>query len=191
MTMIMTKNNFVVRLQRKLPSHQLSMILLLSLVVVTTVVQSFHIPSTVQHPGIKPISLLSDNDRRKNNKHIIHSPNRMMVSPDQIHDLLITSSFPVTDISHYVSTNTLSNQEITQWIADATAAVAASDDGGWWKAYINVFKSLLTFVHSTVDGPLRSLGIEQTWGVSIFLFTASKFIVCLMPQPHYVKHSDG
>eukprot|EP00567_Pseudictyota_dubia_P008154 CAMPEP_0197464850 /NCGR_PEP_ID=MMETSP1175-20131217/64235_1 /TAXON_ID=1003142 /ORGANISM="Triceratium dubium, Strain CCMP147" /LENGTH=445 /DNA_ID=CAMNT_0043000851 /DNA_START=221 /DNA_END=1558 /DNA_ORIENTATION=+ len=55
--------------------------------------------------------------------------------------------------------------------ADATAEVAA-DNGGWWQDYLSVFKAGLTAVHSTIDGPLRSMGWEQTWGVSIFLFTA-------------------
>lgn len=55
--------------------------------------------------------------------------------------------------------------------ADAAAEVA-TDDGGWWQNYLSVFKAGLTAVHSTIDGPLRSVGWEQTWGPSIFLFTA-------------------
>ena len=65
-------------------------------------------------------------------------------------------------------------------IADAaTAAVdatteAASTDGGWWGSYLNVFKSCLIAVHSTIDQPLRDAGFTQTWGPSIFLFTAGE-----------------
>ena len=109
----------------------------------------------------------------------------MLLSPDQVQDLFITASmYHGLDASTHISSNvplvtelsTRCSTEITQWIADAsaTAVDATQDDGGWWKAYINIFKSILTFVHSTIDGPLRSVGIEQSWGVSIFLFTASK-----------------
>ena len=112
----------------------------------------------------------------------------MMLSPNHVHDLFVTASMyhgldlsnqifsgvqGITEMNTVVAT-TQNNVEMTQWIADAAnAAASAKDDGGWWKAYINIFKSILTFVHSSVDGPLRSVGIEQTWGVSIFLFTAS------------------
>jgi YidC/Oxa1 family membrane protein insertase len=30
-------------------------------------------------------------------------------------------------------------------------------------------------VHSTVDAPLKSVSIEQTWGISIAIFTAGEF----------------
>ncbi|KAG7369521.1 membrane protein insertase, YidC/Oxa1 family protein [Nitzschia inconspicua] len=62
----------------------------------------------------------------------------------------------------------------TQWLlSDAAAAAAASkSDNGWWSAYLNIFKTALTFVHNTIDGPLRSVGVTQTWGPSIALFTA-------------------
>lgn len=53
------------------------------------------------------------------------------------------------------------------------AAVAAKE--GWWAAYLNVFKTTLDFVHTTIDGPIHSLGWEKgTWGFSIALFTAGK-----------------
>lgn len=55
----------------------------------------------------------------------------------------------------------------------ATAAAAATKDLSWWDQYLLIFKNTLNFVHSTIDGPLRSAGWDQTWGVSIFLFTAS------------------
>jgi len=67
-------------------------------------------------------------------------------------------------------------QSTSQFIADATAAAVEQDSGGgWWESYLAIFKNTLSFVHSTIDGPLRSVGIEQTWGVAIFIFTASKF----------------
>ena len=60
----------------------------------------------------------------------------------------------------------------TQWLADAAVAAAENKDVGWWGQYINFFKSALEFVHSTVEGPLKAVGIEQTWGPSIAIFTA-------------------
>lgn len=62
-------------------------------------------------------------------------------------------------------------------LADAAAATAdvavdaAKEDSGWWQQFLSVFKAGLVAVHSTVDGPLRSAGWDQTWGVSIALFT--------------------
>jgi hypothetical protein len=58
------------------------------------------------------------------------------------------------------------------------AAIAAAKELGWWDRYLLLFKNTLLFVHSTIDGPLRSAGWDQTWGVSIFLFTASTFRSC-------------
>jgi len=56
--------------------------------------------------------------------------------------------------------------------ADATAAAAgAAADSGWWADYLEIFKKTLSAVHDTVDGPLRSVGWTQTWGVSIAIFT--------------------
>eukprot|EP00522_Entomoneis_paludosa_P000234 CAMPEP_0172472624 /NCGR_PEP_ID=MMETSP1065-20121228/68433_1 /TAXON_ID=265537 /ORGANISM="Amphiprora paludosa, Strain CCMP125" /LENGTH=499 /DNA_ID=CAMNT_0013230773 /DNA_START=109 /DNA_END=1608 /DNA_ORIENTATION=+ len=56
-------------------------------------------------------------------------------------------------------------------IADAAAAAGDAKELGWWGQYINLFKMTLNGVHSAVDGPLRSVGIDQTWGISIALFT--------------------
>lgn len=55
---------------------------------------------------------------------------------------------------------------------DAAADAAAEDDGGWWQTYLNFMENSLIGVHSTIDQPLRDMGITQTWGPSIFLFTA-------------------
>lgn len=55
--------------------------------------------------------------------------------------------------------------------ADAVADATPADDGGWWKTYLNIFKSGLVLVHSTVDEPLRNMGLSQTWGPSIAIFT--------------------
>eukprot|EP00428_Durinskia_dybowskii_P048192 CAMPEP_0170348010 /NCGR_PEP_ID=MMETSP0116_2-20130129/75271_1 /TAXON_ID=400756 /ORGANISM="Durinskia baltica, Strain CSIRO CS-38" /LENGTH=445 /DNA_ID=CAMNT_0010601845 /DNA_START=101 /DNA_END=1438 /DNA_ORIENTATION=+ len=60
-----------------------------------------------------------------------------------------------------------------QLLADAAADTATKDDG-WWAAYLNIFKTCLLFVHNTIDAPLRSVGVTQTWGVAIAIFTALK-----------------
>lgn len=58
--------------------------------------------------------------------------------------------------------------------ATAVTAVEAAKDG-WWQQYLSIFKNTLIFVHSTIDEPLRNVGITQTWGVSIAVFTACEF----------------
>eukprot|EP00970_Alexandrium_tamarense_P008686 scaffold1657_cov182-Alexandrium_tamarense.AAC.29 len=64
--------------------------------------------------------------------------------------------------------------QTTTWLSDAAAvADAAKDENSWWESYIQIYKNGLAFVHDNiVDEPLRKLGFDQTWGVSIFLFTA-------------------
>lgn len=57
-------------------------------------------------------------------------------------------------------------------IADV-AGIDGQKDLGWWGSYINFFKSTLNTVHRIVDSPLRSVGIDQTWGISIAIFTIS------------------
>lgn len=56
-------------------------------------------------------------------------------------------------------------------LADETAVATAKEATGWWGAYINIFKSTLYGLHGAIDAPLRSIGFDQTWGVSIALFT--------------------
>jgi hypothetical protein len=101
-----------------------------------------------------------------------------MISPDQIHDLVVASiPFPELTNHPFVLNGEEANMATTQWLADATTAIVTENKnsgGGWWQSYINVFKTILSFVHTTIDGPLKSVGIEQTWGISIFLFTACK-----------------
>eukprot|EP00578_Thalassiosira_sp_NH16_P014100 CAMPEP_0181106112 /NCGR_PEP_ID=MMETSP1071-20121207/16357_1 /TAXON_ID=35127 /ORGANISM="Thalassiosira sp., Strain NH16" /LENGTH=447 /DNA_ID=CAMNT_0023189495 /DNA_START=144 /DNA_END=1487 /DNA_ORIENTATION=- len=96
-----------------------------------------------------------------------------MVTPEMgdLHNLhqLATTVMPNHDILSHTST----------WIADS-AAIAAdavdaadTDDIGLWESYIQIYKNGLAFVHDNiVDEPLRKAGFDQTWGVSIFLFTA-------------------
>jgi hypothetical protein len=59
------------------------------------------------------------------------------------------------------------------FLSDA-AEVTTEASTGWWSQYLNIFKTVLEIVHSTIDPPLRSAGVQQTWGISIALFTVSK-----------------
>ena len=56
--------------------------------------------------------------------------------------------------------------------ADATAEVAKSDDSGWWAAYLNLFEQSIRLVHSAITPTLNSIGVTETWGISIAIFTA-------------------
>jgi hypothetical protein len=87
-----------------------------------------------------------------------------VVSPEHLTDLATAL--------HPDSLHLLSHAFSSHLLADT--ATAAADDGGWWQSYLNLFKSTLLAVHSTIDPPLRSIGFTQTWGVSIALFTASE-----------------
>jgi hypothetical protein len=108
--------------------------------------------------------------------------NLMMMDPN---DALMTHMIaPTTTVTTNIPTHeTIDNMMMlvkhSSWLADATVTAVtstASNDGGsgWWSAYLNIFKTALTLVHNTIDGPLRSVGITQTWGPSIALFTAGK-----------------
>jgi hypothetical protein len=168
--------------------------LVVQIVGVSKVVHCFHVPSIAfqqqQLPTIQQLQPMMRKNIDSSCRRIFSKLN--MINPEQVHDLFVTTSTQhgleipshynhiITELNTAISTSRTAS-ELTQWISDSgtTAATSTSQvDGGWWNAYINVFKSILSFVHSTVDGPLRSVGIEQTWGVSIFLFTASKCNVC-------------
>lgn len=93
------------------------------------------------------------------------------LDPNHITDAISSSnSF---DVHTFLATTSAN----TQWLADAAVATAdqAADDGGWWGNFIDAFKYGITFIHNAVDGPLRSFGVENTWGISIALFTFSKW----------------
>ena len=72
-------------------------------------------------------------------------------------------------------------QSTSQWLADAATAAATDPAAvpslGWWGQYINLFKVSLEFVHGAIEQPLKSIGIEQTWGPAIGLFTMCTYVV--------------
>lgn len=84
-----------------------------------------------------------------------------------------TINAAASQLQHYFASST--------FLADAAAATAdvaeaaAKDEGGWWNSYLEFMKDGLNTVHSVIDEPLRKVGWDQTWGPSIFLFTAGKF----------------
>lgn len=76
----------------------------------------------------------------------------------------------MTDVLHHLDLDGLQSSVMT--LADAAVDAAKADDGGWWQQYLELFKGALTSIHTVVDQPLRDVGVTQTWGVSIALFTA-------------------
>jgi len=92
-------------------------------------------------------------------------------------DVLAVDVFPPFETMSNMHQHLFSNLDTSTLSISAKAVAvdavdAAVDDGGWWQSYLNVFKTLLIFIHSKVNGPLNYIGIENTWGPSIFLFTA-------------------
>mmetsp|Transcript_9890 Transcript_9890/g.11526 ORF Transcript_9890/g.11526 Transcript_9890/m.11526 type:complete len:469 (-) Transcript_9890:126-1532(-) len=73
--------------------------------------------------------------------------------------------------------------------ADVVDAAAKADDG-WWAKYLLIYKGLLEGVHSVVDQPLRNAGWDQTWGISIFLFTAGVRTLLLPLSIQQTKSSE-
>jgi len=97
------------------------------------------------------------------------------LSPDQkcatqLKASLLPNGGTELESMHYALDHVL--QTSSAFLSDAAAATADTADDGWWDNYISLYKTALTFVHSTIDQPLRNVGWDQTWGVSIFLFTA-------------------
>jgi len=67
---------------------------------------------------------------------------------------------------------------------------SASSDEGWWNAYLNIFKSGLLLTHDLIDEPLKSIGIQQTWGLSIALFTAGVRASLVPVSVQQVKNAE-
>ena len=111
------------------------------------------------------------------------SPTAVQTSQQQIRlSRSPLSALPPTDAITDLVTSWSSHHDFSVLLADASSsttvdaesAAAAADNAGWWAAYLNVFKTCLLFVHNTIDEPLRSVGVTQTWGPSIAIFTACK-----------------
>jgi hypothetical protein len=105
-----------------------------------------------------------------------------------------TSTSPTTTARHVVPVELLDHAQAIHhaistttsvfWLADADASAATveavKEDLGWWGAYVDLFKNSLTLVHDTIEGPLRSIGVEKgIWGISIGIFTACTYYLLL------------
>jgi len=81
-------------------------------------------------------------------------------------------------------------QSSSAFLSDAAAATADVAEDGWWDNYISLYKTALTLVHSKIDQPLRDAGWDQTWGVSIFLFTSGVRSLLLPLSIQQTKSSE-
>ena len=100
---------------------------------------------------------------------------KLHVSPNEI-DIPTTSAA----LQHFIDTTSTLLSDASAAAADATATATADADGGWWQNYLQLYKNSLLFVHSTIDGPLKNAGWDQTWGISIAIFTASEFMFTIV-----------
>lgn len=115
-----------------------------------------------------------------------------LVAVSSHYDALTAST---TDVVAHASMSLSSSQ----FLADA--AVETAEKTSWWTSYLAIFKGALNLVHSTIDQPLRSVGIDQTWGISIAIFTAGKYsrlhvtCCCLCPLKaghiHTLSYTDA
>ena len=87
---------------------------------------------------------------------------QVLPSPADFH------SIDMTAVNHVAQEFMASSSMV---LSDAAAATAEADSGGWWQSYLQIFRNILVAVHDTVDGPLKNAGVENTWGISIALFT--------------------
>eukprot|EP00527_Entomoneis_sp_CCMP2396_P003099 CAMPEP_0198138776 /NCGR_PEP_ID=MMETSP1443-20131203/2170_1 /TAXON_ID=186043 /ORGANISM="Entomoneis sp., Strain CCMP2396" /LENGTH=444 /DNA_ID=CAMNT_0043800703 /DNA_START=122 /DNA_END=1456 /DNA_ORIENTATION=+ len=102
------------------------------------------------------------------------------ISHTRHHALPLDQFASYTDLLNHVT-------QSSNLIADAVVA-AGEKDPGWWGSYINFFRAALEGIHGAIDAPLRSVGIDQTWGISIALFT---FIVRGLLVPLSIQQSQS
>jgi hypothetical protein len=119
--------------------------------------RSSHLQATPLHELPLPIDTL-DPEALSIHAHAVHGFL-------QHHTSLLLSDAAVATAGEPMTA--LENFEATQ------EAIAA--DEGWWAAYLNIFKTTIELIHSSIDGPVHKLGWQGgTWGFSIALFTAGK-----------------
>jgi len=144
--------------------------LLPMLLIVGSGVDAFQASSVSQISSPSTISTLS-----RSHSHLQAAP---------LHDLPLPTD-PQELATHAHAVHGLLQHHTSLLLSDAAAATADSlesfeateaaiaADEGWWKAYLNIFKTTLEFVHSNIDEPIHKLGWEGgTWGFSIAVFTA-------------------
>jgi len=109
-------------------------------------------------------------------------------SPVQVSQTKTSSTLSVLPVEHLHDVHTaLYDSSAFSFLADAAAGAISpveqaeiAQDKGLWESYINLFKIALDGIHDAIDGPLNAVGITQTWGISIAIFTAS-FRALLLP----------
>jgi hypothetical protein len=141
-----------------------TLLVLLHVLLPTSTTFAFQTPSSSR--GIRSSSTTSTTARHA-----------VIIPPEAVHSLLTDSAHAWSHLLNeaaVASTATAASTSTLTLAADVAAEVAKEGGGGWWASYLNIFKSALLLVHSTIDGPLRSVGFTQTWGLSIAIFTACK-----------------
>lgn len=106
---------------------------------------------------------------------ILHVAQGFVVVPNhnkRSNKMALSAAAPeLIDLHHLSNINDSLSHSMNILLADA-AVVADADDGGWWQAYLTLFKNALVFIHDNiVEKPLKAAGVESTWGPSIALFT--------------------
>lgn len=141
------------------------------------------VPLASSFNAVQPLAF-----RRTTKRTATSNVQRNMLPPDFLNDPAVLdhlTSQLVAASSHYDALSSSMDSVVahasmssasSQFLADA--AVEAADKSSWWTSYLAIFKGALNLVHSTIDQPLRSVGIDQTWGISIAIFTAGKSSTC-------------
>ena len=100
--------------------------------------------------------------------------NNIQVTPPRKHSTTVSSLHVIPPelmiADHLDTTHMLQNIQLL--VSDAVTT--KENSGGWWDNYLNLYKTCLLFVHDTIDQPLRNTRWDQTWGVSIAVFTTGK-----------------
>jgi hypothetical protein len=103
------------------------------------------------------------------NTHAWVTP-RVMISPIKSSSVTQLSMGPNEFMSALTDAATTTSAMQDYW-SSSTFFLADGEATGWWGSFINIFKIGLEAVHSTINPPLQSMGVEYTWGISIAVFT--------------------
>jgi YidC/Oxa1 family membrane protein insertase len=109
------------------------------------------------------------------------SASMMQAAVNHVHELILSSSSSLlsdaaTATADAATSSTSSGGlDLLSALEAPEPANGVATDGGWWQSYLKIYKTTLVLVHETIDPVLTKMGVEHTWGISIALFTASKF----------------
>ncbi|GAX18440.1 hypothetical protein FisN_2Lh083 [Fistulifera solaris] len=102
------------------------------------------------------------------------SATKLSMDPNEFMSALADAATTTSAMQDYFSSSTV-------FLADGEAT-------GWWGSFINIFKIGLEAVHSAINPPLQSMGVEYTWGISIAVFT---FLCRLALVPLSIQQSQS